>query len=169
MATACILECMKRALLLLPFLVLPQLASATTITLTSGSTWQVPNDWNNSSNTVECLGAGGAGGSGGTISGGYILGGGGGGAYAKSVNLSLTPASTVHISVGGDTYFNPSAASFPSSGQACGARSGGSGNSQTPGSGGSASGSYATGTGSLKTNGGSGGAGGAMGGGQLLG
>src|SRR6185436_6099102 len=59
--------------------------------LTSGTTWKVPNDWSNASNTVECIGGGGNDFNAGTSGAGP--GGAGGGAYAKSVNLSLTAGS----------------------------------------------------------------------------
>ena len=60
--------------------------------LTSGSSWQVPSDWNSSNNTVECIGAG------------NRLGG--GGAYAKISNLSLTPGAFITYQIGVD---NPNA------------------------------------------------------------
>ncbi len=129
---------------------------------TSGSnqTWTSPADWNNSNNTIECIGAGG--------SGGAVLGdstnvatGGGGGAYSLISNFTVaTPGTTtvtynigsggtaVNISsgtsagnLGGDTWFNSS--SFPGAGTNntyCGAKGGGSGNvgvaTQTGGTGG---------------------------------
>ncbi len=47
----------------------------TTITLTSGTTWTVPADWDSANNSVECIGGGGAGGnSSGAGGGGYVLG-----------------------------------------------------------------------------------------------
>lgn len=77
------------------------------LTNTAATTWTVPSDWNNASNTIEVIG-GGAG------SGPAVAGvGGGGGAYSKAVNVSLTPGATVNIAVGaggatstpgGDTY-----------------------------------------------------------------
>jgi hypothetical protein len=82
--------------------------------LTSGSTWVVPSDWNNSNNTIEVIGGGG---------GGTRGPGGGGGAYSKISNLSLTPGATVNIAIGtggtgvgggtpgsgGDTWFGSTA------------------------------------------------------------
>ena len=147
------------------------------IFLTTGTSWVVPNDWNSSNNTVECIGAGGGGDS------GWENAGGGGGAYAKSVNLTLTPGASVTYQVGAggaggpttssanfaggdgisgtDTWFN--SGSFPSSGSACGAKAGQGGTSfaGTPNTslGGTASASYASGTGSVKYTGGTGGQG----------
>ena len=54
-----------------------QAAAATTIILTSGTTWTVPADWNNSANSVECIGAGGNGGTPSAV-GTNATGGGGG-------------------------------------------------------------------------------------------
>jgi len=48
-------------------------AGTTTVILTSGSTWTVPDCWNNADNSVEVIGAGGGG-------SGTLGGGGGGGA-----------------------------------------------------------------------------------------
>ncbi|MEE9534549.1 MAG: SwmB domain-containing protein, partial [Acidimicrobiia bacterium] len=77
----------------------------TTIVLTSGTTWQVPADWNNVSHTVHVIGGGGGGAKGnegnwGPNAGGGA-GGGGGGAYALATNsLSLTPSATINIQIG---------------------------------------------------------------------
>ena len=91
---------------------MPSAASAATkvIFLTSGSSWTVPSDWNSSSNTIECIGAGGTGG---------INNGGAGGAYAKRSNVVLNPggsisysvgtASTTPLSAGSDTWFSSTA------------------------------------------------------------
>jgi hypothetical protein len=90
------------------------------IFLTSGTSWTVPADWNNSDNSIEVIG-GGAGAyplhtyaqNGGTSSAG-----GGGGAYAKRSNVTLTPGASITYQVGaggvggttptagGDTVFN---------------------------------------------------------------
>jgi hypothetical protein len=127
--------------------------------------WTVPSDWT-SENSVECIGAG-AGGLGG-VNG---QSGGGGGAYAKSVNLSLTPGAVISYRVGtggngsttttgnagGDTWFN--GAAFPASGQACGAKGSPAAVRNAVGPGGSAASCYAVGTGNLKFSGGSGGPG----------
>lgn len=122
-----------------------------------GPTWTVPQDWNKKNNTVECIGGGVGGGT--SIAGGAFSGG-GGGAYSKSVNLAWTPGQVINFSVGaaadnlgnaGDTYVNPSAASFPSSGEAAGAKGASSSN------GGPSTNGYATGPGAVKNSGGSGG------------
>ena len=60
----------------------------TVVFLTTGTSWTVPSDWNSSSNTVECIGAGGNGGSGVNIGGGA---GAAGGDYAKIQNLNCHP------------------------------------------------------------------------------
>lgn len=70
--------------------------SAKQVILTSGTNWTVPSDWNNSSNTVECIG-----------SGSHL---GGGGAYAKISNLSLTIGANVSCQLGVDSS-SPSVAS----------------------------------------------------------
>ena len=82
-------------LLALVLFILP--ADCTVIFLTSGTTWNVPAHWNSLNNTIEVIG-GGAGAQGSPSS--QAGGGGGGGAYSKAVNVSLTPSSTVGISVG---------------------------------------------------------------------
>src|SRR5258707_11255963 len=71
----------------------------TTMFLTSGTTWTVPNDWNNSSNTIEAIGAGG-GGAGGHLASGNPGAGGGGGAYATISNVALTPGASIAIQIG---------------------------------------------------------------------
>ena len=98
------------ALLLIASLAYPQ----TVIYLTSGSSWTVPADWNNSANSIEVIGGGGAGYSKYDSSSGYG-GGGGGGGYSKLSNLTLTPGNSVGYAVGlggtsegaggGNTYF----------------------------------------------------------------
>lgn len=78
-----------------------------TLYLTSGSTWAVPNNWNNAANKIEVIGGGGSG----WVNGGA---GGGGGGYSSITNLTLTPGSTISYNVGlggngsagGDTWFN---------------------------------------------------------------
>ena len=65
--------------------------------LTSGSTWTVPADWNNSNNTVEVVGDGGGGGTGYGFS---PAAGAGAGGYAKAVNLALTPGAVIDIGIG---------------------------------------------------------------------
>lgn len=87
------------------------------ITSTASTTWTVPADWNNASNTIEVIGAGG----GGRSSGNSGAGGGAGGGYSKIINwASSTPGNSVTIQIGsstaaqttgGDTFFNGSACS----------------------------------------------------------
>ena len=86
---------------------------------TTGSlqTYAVPSEWNNSGNTVICIG----GGAGGGYGGGDYGAGGAGGSYASSSNVSLTPGGSASYRVGtggaavtsasagnpgGDTWFN---------------------------------------------------------------
>ncbi len=135
---------------------------AVTIALKTGktvATWTVPHDWNAKNNTVECIG-GGVGGGGDTSIAGGAFPAGGGGAYSRSVNLAWSPGQVINFSVGaaadnlgnaGDTYVNPAAASFPSSGEAVGARG------ATSSNGGSSANGYATGPGNVKNAGGNGG------------
>jgi hypothetical protein len=135
---------------------------AVTIALKTGktvATWTVPHDWNAKNNTVECIGGGVGGGGDTSITGGSFAAG-GGGAYSKSVNLAWSPGMVINFSVGaaadnlgnaGDTYLNPLAASFPSSGEAVGARG------ATSSNGGSSTNGYATGLGNVKNAGGNGG------------
>lgn len=152
-----------------------QTVKRTTIYLMSGSTWQVPADWNNSNNTIEVIGGGGGGGAGGSdgAAGGGGGGGGGGGAYAKISNTTLTPGASVALSVGsggpaasagGDTYFCNSGvncASIAGSAVIVGAKGGGAGaNGSGSATGASGSGgSAASGVGSLTYSGGNGSAG----------
>lgn len=78
---------------------LPGHASAATqifLTDTASSSWPVPSDWNNASNTIEVIGAGGR-------SIGKNGCGGGGGAYSKISNLSLTPGGSAAYQVGDGT------------------------------------------------------------------
>jgi len=79
--------------------------------LASGtSTWVVPSDWNNNSNSIASIGPGGNGGTGDNTA--DIAGaGGGGGAYANVSNVKLIADSTVYVRVpsGGSqltAYFN---------------------------------------------------------------
>lgn len=85
--------------------------------ITTGTSWTVPADWNNGSNTIECWGAGASGSTSGS--------GGGGGAWAKTDNVALTPGASVPYWVGGgsgalDTWFG--AATYAAS--LCGAKGG---------------------------------------------
>ena len=68
---------LKRLIFALCFVLMATPASAQTVVyLTSGTSYTVPSNWNNSNNKIECLGGGG-GGNNGTAS---ISGPGGGGA-----------------------------------------------------------------------------------------
>jgi hypothetical protein len=59
--------------------------------LTSGTSWTVPDDWNNASNTVEVIGAGGS-------ADAFFAPG--GGAYSKKGNVALTPGDSISYQVG---------------------------------------------------------------------
>ncbi|HEY5688357.1 MAG TPA: hypothetical protein VIS27_08645, partial [Yeosuana sp.] len=80
----------------------------TIITLTSGTTWSVPNDWNYAdidktsgfANKVECYGGGGGGERSEQGTNNRNGGGGGGGAYSNANNVVLTAGSTIDIAIG---------------------------------------------------------------------
>lgn len=75
------------------------------IILTSGTTWDVPTDWNDAHNSIECWGAGAAG----TALSSLNTSGGGGGAWSGSLDVALTPDDTLDIQVGtsaDDTYLD---------------------------------------------------------------
>lgn len=121
-----------------------------TVVLTSGTSWDVPQSWNNNNNSIICIG-GGAGGAG--ISPDSNTGGGGGGARVINTNVSLTKGASISYTIGaggssgaagGDTTFNSSAMI---------AKGGTSSSTSTGGAGGQASAS----TGSTKVSGGAGG------------
>ena len=85
------------------------MADPVVIFLRSGTLFNVPLDWNNDDNTIECIGGGASGGAGGD--------------YAKISNLTLTPGNNVIYSVGaggsggsagGDTWFNGASAASAS-------------------------------------------------------
>jgi len=113
----------------------------TTVTKTSGSSWAVPSDWNDASNTIECYGGGGAGGYCYSVQPTGSAGAAGGG-YSKLVNFGLEGYSTLYYAIGsggtttsyngndgGTTWVNRSSAAVPtSSSQGCRAN-GGSGGS----------------------------------------
>jgi alpha-tubulin suppressor-like RCC1 family protein len=132
------------------------------IIFSSGSgTWTVPSDWNNSNNSIECIGAGGS-----TnysnVGFGYLGGAGaGGGAYSRISNFSLTPGATIHYNVGStsssgstsNTWFSTTSSSPVSTSEGVMAKSGGNDISGLSiGTGGSAASSIGT----TKFNGGSG-------------
>ncbi len=82
------------------------LQSVVTFLVTTGGTqtYPIPQDWNNSANTIEAIGPGGNGGSNGVMA----CGGAGGGAYCKATNLQLIPRGTASYVVGTpgiDTWF----------------------------------------------------------------
>jgi len=152
------------------------------IFLTTGTTWNVPNDWVNSNNTIELIGGGGGGGGGfqqSTGNGGNAGGGGGGGGYSKAVNVTLTPGAIVGINIGsaggggansvngtagGDTYLCNSTSSctaITDGAVVAGTKGGALGNAGTTGAvgAGGAGGAAASGIGSTKFNGGTGGTG----------
>lgn len=141
---------------------------ATVITLTTGTTWNVPSDFDPDNNIVECWGGGASGRAAPISAKSQTKGrsGGGSGAYSRGDNIQLVPGSTIDIAIGaggsasggGDTYFNAtSAANAASNGgnlsvAAKGGATAGSGNNE-PGAGGVA----ADGTGNhTKTSGGTG-------------
>ena len=72
----------------------------TAITLTAGSAWTVPSNWNSSDNSIEVIGAGGGGGGGGHWRDSSGQGGGGGG-YSKATNVTLTPGAPLAYAIGG--------------------------------------------------------------------
>ncbi len=82
---------------------IPESSAANTqifLTSTASTTWTVPVDWNNASNTIECVGAGGNGAQNATLR--HPGAGGGGGAYAKVTNQALSAGSVViKIAAGG--------------------------------------------------------------------
>lgn len=75
-------------------------AGSTVIFLTSGSSWTVPSDWNNSANTIECIGGGGGGGRFNQASGLWGGGGGGGGGYAAISNQTYTSGASITYTIG---------------------------------------------------------------------
>lgn len=118
--------CSVLAALLVMLLVVPGEVFATTVFLTSGTSWNTPADWDNAANSIECIGSGADGrpASDVTFSGG---GGGGGGAYAKITNLTISGAITYQIGASAtstsvtpntarvrETYFNGTASSSAS-------------------------------------------------------
>jgi len=85
--------------------------------LTEGSSWVVPQDWNDTENTIEVIGGGGGG----------ELAGGGGGAYSKIINVDLTPGTVLGYQAGsGGTSTNNGGDSWLCSGTSNCASIGGS-------------------------------------------
>jgi len=134
--------------------------TATVVVLTSGTTWNVPSDWNSSDNTIEAIGAGGNGAL--AIGSSTAGGGGGGGEYRKSANITLTASSTIdiHLPAGGDG--NSASGSWVKNGAGGGgtivleAKNGGNASGLTGGAGGTggtgASANYNGGTGGTSTD-----------------
>lgn len=73
----------------------------TYVYLTSGSSWETPEDWNDTDNSIECIGSGGNGGGG----DGYGGSGGGGGGYSKKNNIELSGTISYQVGSGLDTWF----------------------------------------------------------------
>ncbi len=137
----------------------------------SNQTFTSPSNWNNSNNTVECMGGGAAGGS---AAGNHSTGG-GGGAYSKITNFSFaspgTTTATYRVGIGGAgagnttpgasggvSYWN--AASDPGAGTdnaKCGAQGGTGGVNGSGSRNGGAGGALASGYGQTRTSGGRGG------------
>lgn len=142
----------------------------------SNQTWRVPEDWNNSANTIYAFGAGGSGAAAlDTTAASSAATGGGGGGFASISNLSLTPDTNVTYQVGaggaavtqntggvgtgnngGSTWFNGTTLGGSSVGAV-----GGTGGVGTTGSSpsltGSAGGAGSSGVGSSTASGGAGG------------
>ncbi|MBN1168649.1 helix-turn-helix domain-containing protein, partial [Candidatus Woesebacteria bacterium] len=140
-----------------------QLASDATIYITSGTSWQVPSDWNDSDNTVEVIGGGGGGANGAAESGGnggVGGGGGGGGGYAIATNVDLTPDDYVTVQVGqGGTVGNPGTQTYFNGGSCATSSVCATGGGAASGATGGTAGTYSVGTG---YSGGSGGGGGGV-------
>jgi hypothetical protein len=168
----------------------PSRAHAQTIFLTTGTSWTVPSDWNNSSNTIETIGGGGLGGDGAAVSVGAGGGGAGGGGYAISNNVSLTAglSVTMHVGAGGtsafpaggDTYLCNSSSNCTSAtdtavivgssgGGRGGVSAGGTAGVFDTGSSGKSGGAGGSGRAGSGTSGGGGGGGGGAAGGQAAG
>ena len=116
----------------------------TTITLTTGTSFTRPADWNNSNNTIELYGGGGnAGADFGSGCCPVHAGAGGGGGYCKKVNATLNSSTTyaIGLSGGGTTSFSAASGTLTATG------GGNVSGSQTPGSGGTGSGGTSSATG----------------------
>ena len=162
-------------------LILPNLADAKAVFITSGTTWTVPDDWTNS-NIIEVIGGGGSGRNAASTAQG---GGGGGGAYAGISNITTltrggsvtvqigqggaAPADNTNGNAGTDTFFNRTVGSADTCADTVSVcAKGGSGGTTSGGAGGLASGSvgttkYGGGAGGTIGSSGSGGGGGAAG------
>jgi hypothetical protein len=81
--------------------VLFQSTTAQAFLLTTGTSWTVPADWDNSSNSIHLIGAGGGGAaSARTLDNRAAGGGGGGGGYTVLNNQTLTPGASVLYAIG---------------------------------------------------------------------
>ena len=141
--------------------------------LTSGTSWSVPNDWNDSNNRIETIGGGGESGS--ELDGG---GAGGGGGYSSTENINLPEGTSVTYAIGsggvagtpgnstngGNTYFcnsTSNCASLAGTAVVVGAEGGKTISSASiGGAGGAAANGKAVGDNPLKFSGGKGGNGG---------
>lgn len=133
------------------------MSSIVILTNAGTNNWTVPSDWNNSSNTVEVLGAGGNG------STTANRAGGGGGGYAKSSNLTFTPSSSVSYTIAtGGSGATTSLTGGPSA-TAGGNASGSTGGTPGTGTGTTATFTGGTGASNAGTNSGGSGGGGAAG------
>ena len=77
-----------------------------TVAYTASGTFTVPDDWNDTDNSIEVIGGGGGGSS-------VSTGGGGGGGYAKIVNVAMVPRSVKNLSVGGGGAGGPPPTALP--------------------------------------------------------
>jgi fibronectin-binding autotransporter adhesin len=126
---------------------------ANTILITATGIFTVPENWDNTNNSITVIGAGGGGSRKGNGAGGGGSGG-GGGAYGLSNNVTLTPGTTLFVNVGirglgattaggsggagGNTWINFSSNSVPSTTtDGLFVRGGGGGSGNTGGLGGS--------------------------------
>ncbi len=139
----------------------------TEFVLTTSGNFTVPADWNDTTNSIECVGGGGGGGSNPSLGGG----GGGGGAYAKITSLTLTPGASVayQIGAGGSAEISGVVSWFQNS-TVVAAEGGGAAADATGGAGGSSAisvGSIKKSGGTGATAGGNGGAGGGSSGGPF--
>lgn len=182
-STAFILTCTFFLQLTGTFLINPPKAQAAPVTkvifLTSGTSWEVPSDWDSASNTIAVIGGGGGGASFNVTDQGWA--GGGGGAFASESNVTLTPSSTVTYAIGSggsagtggaDSYFcdaTSNCADIDGSAVVAGAKGGSGTVTTTGGAGGAAGASYGTVTYSGGSGGSASGAYGGAGGGAAAG
>ncbi|MDP2741232.1 MAG: hypothetical protein Q8O66_00900, partial [bacterium] len=155
------------------FFGVPRVLAADTVifvTSTASTTWTVPTDWNNASNTIEIIGAGGGGSTGAGSPGTQNKGGGGGGgaAYAKITGFSTSTGNLIKIQVGPGgaadtngtlTYFNwnGSGSTSTCSGTTMSSCANAGGTGTFPNGG--AAGASSTSVGTIRNAGGAGGAG----------